>query len=102
MEYATGSRWKSGVCATEVVIVRKPQDGVSLACGGTLMVPIDEPGPPGAVLDPGLGEGTMLGKRYVDEDTGLELLCTKGGDGTLTVDSRALVLQGAKPLPSSD
>ena len=48
------------------------------------------------------GEGTLLGKRYVDDDAGLELLCTKAGPGTLHCDGRPLGLKGAKPLPSSD
>ena len=48
------------------------------------------------------GEGTKLGKRYVDEELGLELLCTKPGEGSLGVSGRALTLKGAKPLPSSD
>ena len=55
-----------------------------------------------AALDPTLGDGPLLGKRYADDDLGLELLCTRAGTGALTVDGRPLLVKGAKPLPSSD
>lgn len=55
-----------------------------------------------ASLDASLGEGPVIGKRYAVDDLGLELLCTKGGGGALTVDGRVLSMKGAKPLPSSD
>ena len=44
----------------------------------------------------------LLGKRYVDDESDIEVLCTKAGDGALAVDGRPLVLKTAKPLPSSD
>ncbi|MET0954063.1 MAG: hypothetical protein ABWX57_12285 [Aeromicrobium sp.] len=47
-------------------------------------------------------QGSLLGKRYVDPDSGLELLCTKAGEGTLRVDGAALGVKQAKNLPSSD
>ena len=53
-------------------------------------------------VDGGHAEGTLLGKRYVHEASGLELLCTKPGEGSLAVDGAALPLKEAKPLPSSD
>jgi len=46
--------------------------------------------------------GTLLGKRYADGDTGLELLCTKAGEGSLSLGGTPLALKEAKPLPSSD
>jgi hypothetical protein len=102
MEYKAGSRWKSTVCGTEVVVVRPPTAPVTLACGGADLVPLGDDAPSGGTLDPALAEGTKLGKRYSDEAVGIEVLCTKPGDGTLTVDGRPLGLQGAKPLPASD
>ena len=36
------------------------------------------------------------------EERGLELLCTKAGAGSLTLDGAPLGLKSAKPLPSSD
>jgi|SRR5579875_1144538 len=101
MELTAGSRWKSAVCDTEVVVVRPPDRPGSLGCGGADMVPLGTDAPRGTP-DPSLSEGTQLGKRYTDESTGIELLCTKAGTGTLTFDGTPLVLKGAKPLPSSD
>jgi hypothetical protein len=66
------------------------------------MYPIDGEPLNDAELDPNLAGGTTLGKRYVDESSGLEVLCTKAGTGTLTLDGTPLTLQGAKPLPASD
>ena len=43
-----------------------------------------------------------MGKRYSDEESGLEVLCSKAGEGALAGDGRALPVKGAKPLPSSD
>ena len=43
-----------------------------------------------------------MGKRYVDEAGDLELLCTKPGEGSLTLAETPLTVKGAKPLPSSD
>ena len=47
-------------------------------------------------------EGTLVGKRYVTEDEAIELLCTKPGAGSLSMGDTALLVKGAKPLPSSD
>lgn len=102
VERPAGSRWKSSVCTTEIVVVHSPSTDVSLSCGGSEMVPLSEEPASKGSLDPTLAEGTQLGKRYADEETGLEVLCTKQGSGTLTVDGYPLTLQGAKPLPASD
>jgi hypothetical protein len=101
MELTAGSRWKSAVCDTEVVVVRPPDSPRHLGCGGTDMIPLDAERSGGA-LDPGFAGGTQMGKRYADETSGLEVLCTKAGAGTLTLDGKAIELKGAKPLPSSD
>lgn len=97
-----GSRWRSTTCSTEVVVVKASGDGLDLECGGQKMVPHDaevgELSPPA----PGLDEGTQLGKRYVDADETVELLCTKAGQGSLSLAGAPLAMKGAKPLPSSD
>jgi hypothetical protein len=102
MEYKPGTRWKSAVSDTEVVIVSGPKTAVSLQCGGHDVVPLGDETPSGLTMDPSLAEGSLIGKRYVHEPSGLEILCTKGGEGTLAVDGAPLALKGAKPLPSSD
>ncbi|MCW2607395.1 MAG: hypothetical protein JWO60_2088 [Frankiales bacterium] len=95
-----GARLRSAVSTAEVVVVRAPKTAVELCCGGTPMVPLDQEPAGDAAVD---GDAaTLLGKRYVDEESALELLCTKGGPGGLTVDGRVLGLKGAKTLPSSD
>jgi len=101
MELKAGSRWRSAVCDTEVVVVRAPSGATSLECGGQPMVPHDAEKPAGAQLDPAHAEGTQMGKRFADADTGIEVLATKGGAGSLSLDGKALPLQDAKPLPSS-
>ncbi|MBI1180672.1 MAG: hypothetical protein GC201_08945 [Alphaproteobacteria bacterium] len=92
-----GTRLKSSVCDTEVVIVRPPREQVTLECGGAPMG-----GEAGAGLDAAHAEGTLLGKRYVHEPVGLEVLCVKPGKGSLSVAGTALTLKDAKQLPSSD
>jgi hypothetical protein len=65
------------------------------------MIPLDAQRT-GDAPDPSLAGGTQMGKRYADEASGLEVLCTKAGAGTLTLDGAPIELKGAKPLPSSD
>ena len=101
-ELKAGSRWKSPVCDTEVVVVRAPAGPVDLECGGHPMVPLDADAPNGLTLDEGQAGGTLLGKRYADADAGIELLCTKAGKGSLSLGGQPIGLKEAKPLPSSD
>ena len=44
----------------------------------------------------------QLGKRYKDDETGIEVLCIKPGEGELTINDRALELMQPKVLPSAD
>jgi hypothetical protein len=96
-----GSRWKSTVDTTEVMVIRGPSSDVDLRCGGRPMV-TSGAATDAAGLDPAFADGTQVGKRYVDDELGLEVLCSKAGRGTLAVGDRALALQSAKPLPTSD
>ena len=101
MDLKAGSRWRSAVCDTEVVIVRAPEGTPTLECGGAPMVPHDAERPGGNV-DPAHAGGTQMGKRFADPATGIEVLATKGGQGSLSLDGEPLALKDAKPLPSSD
>jgi hypothetical protein len=96
-----GKRLACPLCTTEVVAVRIPADQVTLACRGEVLVDNDAPRAGGGHPDSD-GEGVLLGKRYADAESGLELLCTKAGPGALSCDGRALTILSAKPLPSSD
>lgn len=66
------------------------------------MLGANENAPAGVALSEDANGGTLLGKRYVCEDVGLEVLCTKSGTGSLAFDDIPLVEQGARPLPPSD
>ena len=96
-----GTRLRSAVCATEIMVVAVPGDGAELTCGGAPMLPIDQEATGGSP-SADASDGTLLGKRYVNEAGDLEVLCTKPGDGSLACGGAALAIKEAKPLPSSD
>jgi hypothetical protein len=101
MELKPGTKLRSQTCTTEVIVVRPPSGEVDLCCGGAPM--LEAGGAAGEQpVDAAHSSGTLLGKRYADEGSGLELLCTKAGEGSLSLGGVALPLKDAKPLPSSD
>ncbi|MBV9996847.1 MAG: hypothetical protein JO127_16720 [Caulobacteraceae bacterium] len=102
MNLKPGSRWKSSVCTAEVVVVKPPKGEVSLECGGASMVALSEQKPEGLAVDPAHASGVQTGKRYFDEETGIEVLGSKPGAGSLAVNGRPLQLREAKALPASD
>jgi len=97
-----GTRLKSAVCNTEVMVVAAPKDDVVLSCGGAPMIDMGAEKPAGAAIADDAKGGTQIGKRYVNEAGDLEVLCTKPGEGSLAAGGTALTIKGAKPLPSSD
>ncbi len=97
-----GLRLKSAVCATEVMVIRAPAGEALLSCGGVEMLATTEAASPGVSLDPAQAHGSLIGKRYVDGAERYELLCTKGGEGSLALDGAPLEVKQAKALPSSD
>jgi hypothetical protein len=99
-ELKPGDRLRSAVCDTEVVVVKVNDGTADIRCGGVAMLPAGTE-PTGGDVQDGFGGGTVIGKRYTD-GADLELLCTKAGDGSLSVGESVLDLKGAKPLPSSD
>lgn len=102
MQFTVGARLRSVVDDTQVIVVRAPANTVDVTCGGHPLVPIDAEGQPGVTMTVGHDGGTVLGKRYVDADSGLELLCTKGGGGALFRGDIPLSIKAAKALPASD
>lgn len=98
-DIAVGKRLRSTVCDTEIIVIREPDRQVELRCGGHPMTQDDVRA---ASLSAGAEGGTLLGKRYVDELTGLEVLCARAGAGSLAVDGRALTIKAPKALPASD
>ena len=97
-----GTRMRSAVCATEVVLIAVPEKDFGLTCGGALMIGISEEPPAGLSISGDASAGTAIGKRYVNAAGDLEVLCTKPGDGPLAVDGAPLTVKTAKALPSSD
>ena len=102
MKLEAGARLQSSVCTTQLIVVRAPDDDLDICCGGQPLLPIDADDSSSAPIDPLLSDGTLIGKRYVDDEAGIELLCTKAGDGSLTIGSVRMPLKDSKPLPSSD
>jgi hypothetical protein len=101
IELKAGLRLRSAVDACEVVVVKAPGEPVDLRCGGHPFVALDAE-PASASMEAGFDGGTQLGKRYADDDLGLELLCTKAGQGSISVGDTVLEVKGAKALPASD
>jgi hypothetical protein len=102
MELKPGSRWKSAVCSAEFVVVRPPKQPGELKCGGHPVVASNTASPQGLTVVEGLGDGIHMGKRYMDADSGLEILASKPGLGSLTLDGRKMAPKDAKALPASD
>jgi hypothetical protein len=101
MDLKPGMRLASVVCTTELIVVRAPATPVDLRCGGQPMTQADSDRD-GVAIDEAHRAGTQLGKRYADPITGLEVLCTKGGEGSLSIGGIAMALKESKPLPASD
>jgi hypothetical protein len=93
-----GTKLKSAVCDTEVMVVRGGDAIVE--CGGMPMA--EERPAERKPVNPVFAEGTKIGKRYVDAAGTVELLCVKPGQGSLSIAGQALKVKDAKPLPASD
>jgi hypothetical protein len=106
MQLKPGTRLRSSVCETQVIVVKAPGAEVELTCGGAPMWPLEADAgatdATGTTVDPAFAGKTLLGKRYADEQAGIELLCTKAGEGSLAIGGQTLGFKEAKPLPSSD
>lgn len=94
-----GSKLKSAVCDTEIMVIKGSGD-IAVECGGAPMVDV-APATRGPI-NPDYAEGTKTGKRYVDEAGAVELLCVKAGQGSLSIAGVKLNTKDAKPLPASD
>ena len=99
MSLKAGMRLFAQNSSCEVIVVKSADTVGSLSCAGLEMLP-DAPGEaaPRTPGDPMI----QLGKRYVDDNDLIEVLCTKAGAGPLAIDGRELVMKTARPLPASD
>lgn len=96
-----GTRLRSQVCSTEVIVVRAGTGTVALTCGGAPMVSLATDTV--AAPDDTLMTGSLLGKRYTaDADPTFEVMVTKPGPGTLADGTTPLLVREPKPLPASD
>ena len=94
-----GSRWRSAVCDTEVVVVRAPSEPAQLECGGTPMLPVGSDPEQGSSPDPQWSDGTLIGKRYELNAPAIEILCTKAGARVTLHRRRATHRQGQQAPP---
>ena len=101
MQLKPGTRLQSTTCDTQVVVVKAPSGDVDVRFGGAPMVTVGEAADRTDML-PAHAGGTALGKRYSSDDAGIEMLCTKGGEGSLSIGDEPIGIKEAKPLPSSD
>jgi hypothetical protein len=95
-----GLKLKSSTCSTQIIVLKTIAGEHEMQCGGAEMIGMNETKQD--VLNPLFAEGSLTGKRYVNEDESLELLCTKEGEGTLSLDGVKLAVKKPKALPSSD
>jgi hypothetical protein len=103
MKLRLGQVLGSPIDTTTVVVVRAPDADVELTCGGVAMWDPKSSGPaPVGEADPAQLTGTQIGKRYADDQVGIELLCTKPGKGAIAVNGTPLPVMGPKLLPASD
>ena len=99
-EVKPGVRLKSQVCSGEAMVVKGA--GVELTCGGVPMVGADEEIDSSLTADQEHMYDCLIGKRYVNADETIELLCVKAGEGSFGVDGQMLMGKETKRLPSSD
>jgi hypothetical protein len=101
-DLVAGKRLRSTVSEAQVIVIRAPHRPLELHCGGHPMNAVDTASTgPAAVAHTG-DDAIVLGKRYVDDESGLEVLCTKSGAGPLVADGRPLAIKAPKALPASD
>ena len=101
MRITVGQKLFSVVDTTAAVVVRSPDEDVTVTCGGQEMLPQEPPRtsapPPSAE-----GAGLLLGKRYVAEVVAVELLCIRAGQAPVAVGDVPVEQKAAKALPASD
>jgi hypothetical protein len=96
-----GARLKSIVCNTEAMVIKYSGEA-EISCGGAVMIDAKAESSEKGTLNDAFAAGSLVGKRYVDADDTMELLCVKPGAGSLSVGDAVLVEKSAKSLPSSD
>ena len=101
-ELKTGGRFKSAVCTAEIMVVSAPAGHVDLTCGGVAMLDSASDAATGGEIHLDHAVGVAIGKRYINEEETLEVLCVKNGDGGLAVAGQLLLQKDTKKLPKTD
>jgi hypothetical protein len=102
LKLVAGVRVKSAVCSMEAIVIQPPSTPGLLTCGAEAALAATDAERAAVQLTAPEPGNALVGKRYVDAVSGLELLCTKSGNCAMSFDARPLTLREAKPLPSSD
>jgi hypothetical protein len=97
-----GTKVFGAACLTEGIVVRAPKDPVDLQIGGHPALTKITERSADLTIAAGHDSGSLMGKRYVDADDTIELLCTKPGAGSFAINGALCEAKGAKALPSSD
>lgn len=97
-----GIRLFSAVCSAEMIVVRAPAAAVELLIGGVAPARSAVPADGRMSVHAGHDGGSLVGKRYTDSASSIELLCTKAGTGVPSLNGELLQPKDAKKLPSSD
>ncbi len=92
-----GTRLKSAACDAEIMII-KIGESEDLTCGGQPLADVPEKTEGNADMM----HGCLIGKRYVNAEETIEVLCVKSGDGSLYYAGEELMTKDTKKLPSSD
>ncbi len=100
-ELKTGARLKSTVCDGEIMVVTTAGGDVNLTCGGAPMVEATAAADR-VDINPDHAVGIVIGKRYINAEETLEVLCVKAGDGSLAIDGDLLLQKDTKKLPKTD
>lgn len=95
-----GLRLKSAVCGGQAMVVKAID--VTITCGGVPMVAMDAQADDSTQADPEHMYKCLMGKRYINKDETLELLCVKAGEGSFGINGQMLMGKESKKLPSSD
>jgi hypothetical protein len=94
MALSIGAVLRSRLSPAEVVAVRAADPSAVVELSGQ---PMSAEGPPGLDGRVRLTGQLTVGRRYVHEPSGLELLCVRAGPGELTVGGEPLTLKATQP-----
>ena len=97
-----GSRLFGAACTAEFVVVKAPADPVDVRIGGHPALLSGDDRSADLAVRTSADQAPKVGKRYVNADDTIELLCTKPGDGAAAVADELLDRKEAKALPASD